>query len=162
MSSSPLFAPTFAPAPTASKKELQAQKSAPSTCPSCAGGDNASAARKGDASCPTRMADGRLFTDYRPRCDIAMQFAAPMTGSYEYRQWMLRNGARVMDHQRMLAYNGAKCSPCSQPSTMPKDKARFVCDKVACARVPTTQFDSPADRMRAFGTGRDYTGATSK
>jgi ribosomal protein S27AE len=103
-----------------------------------------------------RMSDGRLFTDYRPRCDIALQFSAPMTGSYEYRQWMMNNGQRIIDHQRAIAFNNARCGPCSKPSTMPNDKDRFVCDKVACTRVKTPAA-STAERMRAFGTGRDYT-----
>lgn len=109
------------------------------------------------AGCAVRMADGRLFTDYRPRCDIAHQFSAPMAGSYEYRQWMMRNGQRIIDYQRSIAFTGARCAPCAAMSTMPQEKDRFVCDKVACARVPS-QFDSTIAQVRSFATGRDYSG----
>lgn len=104
--------------------------------------------------CAVRMADGRLFTDYRPRCDIAGQFqGAPVNGSYEYRQWLIHNGARVMDYHRSLAVSSARCAPCTKIPTMPIEKEMFVCSKASCKTVPS-EFRTSADRVRAFGTGR--------
>lgn len=125
-----------------------------SSCLSCRGGDNQA------SGCPTRMADGRLFTDYRPRCDIAMQFAAPMTSSFEYRKWMIENGQRILDHQRHTAFAIAKCAPCSVPATMPLEKDRFVCNKVSCVRV-ATPFNSIEEKVRAFGSGNGVGWATA-
>lgn len=121
-------------------------------CTACDG--SAVEAGKARAGCAPRMADGRIFTDYRPRCDVAMQYATPMTSSYDYRQWLVHNGKRIIDHQRSVAFSYARCWPCSPISTMPLEKDKFRCDKLACARVPT-EFPSEAERVRAFGTGRD-------
>ena len=106
------------------------------------------------SGCAPRMADGRMFTDYRPRCDIALQYAAPMSGSHEYRQWLIRNGGHVMDSHRRNAAAASFCGPClKEPGTMAAERDRFVCDKVACTRI-----DGPAHLMTplAIGTGRQY------
>ena len=109
--------------------------------------------------CAVRMADGRLFTDYRPRCDIADQFAnvnsIPTSGSYEYRQWLIHNGQRIIDHHRALAIENAWCTPCSKIPTMPIEKDYFVCSKTACTRATST-FKTTTDKIRSFGTGRLY------
>lgn len=101
------------------------------------------------------MADGRLFTDYRPRCDIQLQFQAPMSGSYEYRQWLIANGTRIADHHRTVAREASCCTPCKAPlniGTMLPESDRVVCDKVGCARVPMRS----AKGGLSLGTGREY------
>lgn len=102
--------------------------------------------------CPPRMADGRLFTDYRPRCDTNLQYRQqPMTGSYEYRQFLIANGEKLIGEQRSQAYRGAYAGPCVQPfdrGTVLPERDAFVCDAVTCRRVegdPT-----------GLGTGRQY------
>lgn len=102
--------------------------------------------------CPPRMADGRLFTDYRPRCDINLQYRQqPMTGSFDYRQFLITNGEKVIGQHRSQAYRGAYAGPCVQPynkGTVLPEKDAFVCDAVTCRRVegdPT-----------GLGTGRQY------
>lgn len=102
--------------------------------------------------CPPRMADGRLFTDYRPRCDINMQYQPrPAVGSYEYRQFLIRNADNVIGEHRDAAFTKAYSGPCVQPfetATMLPEADAFVCDKVSCrceSRNPT-----------GLGTGRDY------
>lgn len=108
--------------------------------------------------CAVRMADGRLFTDYRPRCDVASQFAQmpPSNGSYEYRQWLIHNGQRVMDWHRAMAVESARCSSCTKVPTMPLEKEMFVCTPGGCSRQPN-QFRTTTDRVRSFGTGRHNT-----
>ena len=101
------------------------------------------------------MADGRMFTDYRPRCDANLQYQAPMSGSHEYRQFLIANGQRIIDEGRSAAAASALCGPCVQPydqGTMAPEVDRFVCDKLSCARV-TVPGANPA---LAIGTGRDY------
>lgn len=106
------------------------------------------------------MADGRLFTDYRPRCDIAGQFTrqqgVPINGSYEYRQWLIHNGGTILNQHRAMAIDGAHCSPCSTIPTMPMEKDTFVCSKTGCSLVPNRMHKTQADRVRAFGTGRSF------
>jgi len=106
-------------------------------------------------NCPPRMQDGRLFTDYRPRVDANLQFAAPMSGSFEYRQFLIQNGQHIIDANRSAASAIASCGPCKQPvyrGTMVPEVDRFVCDKVSCARTGVQDGRGGA----GIGTGREY------
>ena len=133
-----------------SSASASASASSASTCGPCVrASDNVA------WNCPARMADGRLFTDYRPRCDANLQFQAPMSGSHEYRQFLINNGANIIDANRAAASSVAACGPCVSPlmrGTMMPEADRFVCDKLSCARVAV-----PDGRGGAgLGTGRDY------
>lgn len=119
----------------------------PSTCASCT---NAATSAAGE--CPPRMADGRLFTDYRPRCDRNLAYAAPMTGSWDYRQFLIGNGDRIIDVDRTRLERVARCAPCVPGhGTMAPEADRVVCDKVSCTRI---QPGKP--NPFAIGTGREY------
>lgn len=110
--------------------------------------------------CPPRMADGRLFTDYRPRCVVNLQYAKPMTGSQDYRQFLIQNGSQIMDQNRAAASKVAFCAPCVKPwnqGTMAPEADRVVCDKVSCSRVPVPTVPGAQPGL-AFGTGREYGG----
>lgn len=103
--------------------------------------------------CPPRMSDGRLFTDYRPRCDANLQFQAPMSGSHEYRQFLINNGQSIIDANRSAASSVAMCGPCVTPlymTTMVPEVDRVICDKVSCSRIRL-----PAG-AGGLGTGREY------
>lgn len=111
------------------------------------------------------MADGRLFTDYRPRCDINYWASpptlgktgrtAPAGGSYANRQFMIANADALLAAERARAYAGALCAPCmapfDRPGTMLPEKDLEVCDAQTCRRVATSQPDG-------LGTGRAYAG----
>ena len=81
---------------------------------------------------PILMSDGRLFTDYRPRCDIHMEYQAPMSGNHEYRNWLIHNGQELMNQKRNDFVKTSKCTS-GYDSTLEKDT--FVCDKIACTKV---------------------------
>ena len=101
--------------------------------------------------CPPRMADGRLFTDYRPRCDIQLERKVAMSSSYDFRQFLMKHAIGVMSEERGMTFQRAYCGPCMQPydqGTMLPEQDAVVCDKVACVRVPGT--------AGGLGTGRDY------
>jgi hypothetical protein len=101
--------------------------------------------------CPPRMADGRLFTDYRSRCDANLQWQQPMSSTYDYRQYLINNGESVMGQMREEAFSKAYRGPCVQPfdqGTVVPEKDAFVCDKLACQKV--------AGAKDGLGTGRDY------
>jgi hypothetical protein len=108
-----------------------------------------------------RMADGRLFTDYRPRCvaDMSYQPDEPQfQGSYAYRQFLIHNADAVIadmrEQSRAAAYSGVcKSSDPRAAGTMLPEGDRFECDKVACRRVATSAGASGAPSL---GTGRDY------
>jgi hypothetical protein len=117
------------------------------SCTSCARSPSTSAGPQ----CAPRMSDGRLFTDYRPRCDANSTYQAPMSGSYEYRQHMIANGAALIERDRATAAQMASCAPClSGFGTMAPEADRVVCDKVSCARVAVPD----ATSQLAIGTGR--------
>jgi hypothetical protein len=97
------------------------------------------------------MADGRLFTDYRPRCDIQLENSAPPFGTHEYRQYLIANASDLIKSHRSAAFTRAYSGPCVAPydrGTMLPEADRFRCDKVSCQRVP--------GEAGGLGTGRDY------
>lgn len=89
--------------------------------------------------CPPRMSDGRLFTDYRPRCDINYMTMEPgsVMDSYAYRQYLLNNGETIMQSMRDCAQSNAKCGPCVEPfdvGTMLPEQQIDVCNEKTCVR----------------------------
>jgi hypothetical protein len=66
-------------------------------------------------SCPALMADGRLFTDYRPNRVVnqMVQFDNKVNNSYDYRQFLMTNGKRLMDINSQYIQNKASCGPCT-------------------------------------------------
>lgn len=112
--------------------------------------------------CPARMADGRLFTDYRPRCDVNFSVVSRGGGndktqapadSYAYRQYLIANTDSLLQAERRRAYSGASCSPCAafdKPGTMLPERVIDVCDTRTCRRVPGN------DPVNGLGLGREY------
>jgi hypothetical protein len=112
---------------------------------------------KGDVPCPSRMADGRAFTDYRPRCAVnaeLIQALGTKPGSaYESRMFLQRNANSWMDAERVKSVERlAPCAPCrrptSDPGTMLPERYVVRCDGVTCSRNEV----NPA----GLGDGRMY------
>ncbi len=124
------------------------------------------------SSCPARMSDGRLFTDYRPRrdqitgiipivpspvtgesCTAAATCAAPSSamGSYEFRMHLVNNAEEVMRRNMMGAYEATACGPCdhTQAGTMLPETAAQRCDVSTCTFQPTNS-------TAGLGLGRTY------
>lgn len=105
--------------------------------------------------CPPRMADGRLFTDYRPRCDYnyvvdGLTADTPMD-SYAYRQYLINNAGSLMTKQRAQSYSQSLCGPCTKPyniGTMLPEKYVTTCDGKTCS----VKLNDP----RGIGIGRSY------
>lgn len=109
--------------------------------------------------CPPRMADGRLFTDYRPRCVKNFVYAPDSTetgylDSYKYRQHLINNADPILNAMRAEAYNMAVCAPCivehDQPGTMLPEKIIQKCDGRSCKVY--------ANDPNGLGIGRAYGG----
>ena len=68
-------------------------------------------------SCPAQMADGRIFTDYEPNCELnnTIQGEHQIKNSYVYRQYLINNAESLIDRNRTVnaAQNG--CSACQNP-----------------------------------------------
>lgn len=89
-------------------------------------------------NCPERMADGRLFTDYRPRC--AQQYLDKinnkLTSSYDYRLYMITNAEEIMKQNAISSYMRAQCGPCVEPyeqGTMVPEVEKQVCNERTCS-----------------------------
>jgi len=111
------------------------------------------------ANCPPRMADGRMFTDYRPRC-IA-NFSIPgmneipgnydLPNSFEYRQYLIKNASDIMQKNEQTSYALNSCAPCVNPymeGTMLAEQRIVSCDASTCK---FSQKDP-----NGLGMGRDY------
>jgi len=104
---------------------------------------------KDHANCPLKMADGRAFTDYRPRC--AVNFDSLTMNSYEYRQHLITNAQSIMQQQREVVYDRNKCGPCVSPfnqGTMLPEQALVQCNASTC----TFKVTNPS----GLGLGRQY------
>jgi hypothetical protein len=98
--------------------------------------------------CPNRMADGRHFTDYRPRCSQVLSMPTPM-GSFEFRQHLIHNAVKIMDASRnsSIAHNSCPgCPDADDQGTMLAEQYMTTCTKQTC-------WVTPNDHC-GLGTGR--------
>lgn len=109
--------------------------------------------------CPTRMADGRAFTDYRPRCTANAEvyhkvIANKMVGSsYEARMFLQHNADDMMDFERNRAIQTLiPCAPCNRSfqdaGTMLGERYVVRCNGVTCTREEVNP--------QGLGDGRSY------
>lgn len=98
--------------------------------------------------CPNRMADGRHFTDYSPRCSQLLAMPTPMN-SYEFRQYMMHNAVKIMTASRSssIAHNSCPgCPDAASQGTMLAEQYMTTCTKQTC-------WTTPNDHC-GLGTGR--------
>lgn len=123
-----------------------------SSCKSCDGVSTTT-------NCPTRMADGRAFTDYRPRCVVnaelmqALNKSKSIQSSFESRMYLQHNAETWIDQERDRAMkNLVPCAPCkrpfSDPGTMLLERYVVKCDSVTCSRTEVNP--------NGLGDGRAY------
>jgi len=84
------------------------------------------------ANCPPRMADGRHFTDYRPRCyqQYSERYSNGIQSSFDYRMFLTRNATDIMMKNAAEAYNVNMCGPCV--STAVPELTKQTCDDRVC------------------------------
>lgn len=103
-------------------------------------------------NCPPKMADGRHYTDYRPRCLI--NYLSPNDqplNSYEYRQFLINNAEKIMYQNMNNAYKLNACGPCEDPynvGTMLPEQNMVSCDASTCKMFQNDQ--------NGLGVGRQY------
>lgn len=82
------------------------------------------------------MADGRHFTDYRPRCDINYLYPRDVAmSSYDYRMYLTHNAENIMSKDREAAYRKNVCGPCMEPyevGTMLPEQTMIECNTQSC------------------------------
>ena len=69
--------------------------------------------------CPIKMSDGRIFTDYRPRCAVNADLMTDLSNnsmiksSYESRVFLQNNAEKIIEMNKMNATNNlSPCAPC--------------------------------------------------
>lgn len=104
--------------------------------------------------CPPLMADGRAFTDYRPKGVQALQDVVPLNkGSYELRQHMEAHATDMIARRRAHTYAENVCGPCKEPyerGTLLSEHSSETCGVNAC------RFEL-AD-ANGLGLGREFGG----
>jgi len=95
---------------------------------------------------PARMADGRVMTDYRPRCYQYPTLAAAELGDNGVRQQMTDGALQLMSQAREL--NNRKVTSQTCVDTMLPDLYKRVCTWKGCRTVP--------GNYQGLGVGRVY------
>ena len=96
--------------------------------------------------CPSRMSDGRSFTDYRPRCMVNAELFQDLASknilrsSYESRMFLQENADMIMERSRMQSVqNLAPCAPCKRPfadsGTMYPQQYIVKCSATSCEKI---------------------------
>ena len=101
-------------------------------------------------NCPLKMSDGRVFTNYEPRCvrnaylnDLLTQNNIT-NSSYEQRLFLQNNYDKIVDEERKRALNQlSPCIPCNkgelinQTNPQLDNKYMVYCDGVNCYKNMT-------------------------
>jgi hypothetical protein len=95
---------------------------------------------------PARMSDGRMVTDYRPRCYQYPTAAAQAFGDNGVRTRMTHGAKELMEAARAL--NNRKATSVSCVDTMVPELYKRVCTWKGCKTVP--------GNFQGIGTGRIY------
>lgn len=95
---------------------------------------------------PARMADGRVMTDYRPRCYQYPTVAAAEFGDNDVRMRMTHGAEVLMQQARDL--NNYKVTSQNCVDTMVPELYKRVCTWKGCKTVP--------GNFQGIGTGRIY------
>jgi len=104
-------------------------------------------------NCPPRMADGRHFTDYRPRCTQQFQdkINNAMVSSYEYRMFLQNNADQLILRNASQAYMQNRCGPCVEPfdqGTMVPEVEKQTCNARTCTFATNDPY--------GLGLGRNF------
>lgn len=103
-------------------------------------------------ACFYNMHDGRMFTDYRPRCTVEFENAGSQSSSYLTRQHMIQNAEKMISQSLAMAQKNAMCGRClpsNDPGTMLPEAHMQKCDERTCT------FNKNVN-PGGVGTGRVY------
>lgn len=108
------------------------------------------------SSCPAKMSDGRLFTNYNSRCAMLAEVLPTQLGTksavgldgYDTRQYMIHNADAIIQAQRQVATCAARCAPCGKDTMLPEEEID-TCNNMTCVR-------RSSGAQNGLGLGRDY------
>jgi hypothetical protein len=94
------------------------------------------------------MADGRAFTDYRPKGLVTLQDIVPLNlPCFDYRMMLETDANKFMEMDRSIAFWKNVCGPCDK--TWPRDIEEETCGPNTCTFQST-------DATYGIGFGRNY------
>ena len=67
---------------------------------------------------PARMADGRIFTDYRQNCIMNNELSTNMN-SFDYRYFLTQNGMKIQSDSYAKLEGEVKCDSCNYQTVLP-------------------------------------------
>jgi hypothetical protein len=79
---------------------------------------------------PPKMADGRAFTDYRPRCMINNTYGN--ISSHEHRMKLTNNANEIMKQNMMKAYDNTSSIQKVPVNTVPSHLNEQICNANTC------------------------------
>jgi len=80
---------------------------------------------------PARMADGRMFTDYRQNCIMNYDLSQGKN-SFEYRYFLEKNGQSIEKSIFQKLDQAVKCTSCDAQTVLPVQTIQN-CDKGVCS-----------------------------
>ena len=95
---------------------------------------------------PARMADARMFTDYRQNCLLNNNLSAGK-GSWEYRDYLVNNSEQIMQGFIQEQEKLTACGKCSDNTVLPV-KTILNCTPTGC----NYKMNDPS----GLGQGRSY------
>jgi len=108
--------------------------------------------------CPMWMADGRVTTDYKPKCIVNEELNQLLINnnkqlsSYNLRMYLQQNAEQEMDRQRKNSLKDVSdCIPCTNivnQNIVHPEKYIVSCNAVSCSRKETNS--------TGLGDGRKY------
>ena len=107
---------------------------------------------KNDAPCFMKMHDGRMFTDYRPRCTTQFELTKQGATSFEQRQELIHTAKDLIARNASTAAAGTHCGGCKftpkDVGTMLPEKRMQQCNSRTCSVSPNDP--------KGLGLGRNY------
>tara|TARA_Y100000590_G_C15659640_1_gene992060 strand:- start:1009 stop:1365 length:357 start_codon:yes stop_codon:yes gene_type:complete len=99
--------------------------------------------------CPSRMDDGRHFTEYRSSCFLNnyTRFNNDIRNSYQYRLFLTRNAEKIMEQNKKLACDNQCCKDCNGQTMLPEE-SMVECNEFTC--------NVKANNPNGLGQGRNY------
>ena len=80
---------------------------------------------------PARMADGRIFTDYRPNCVMNSELSKNKD-SFEYRYYLTKNAGSIEQSMLKNLEEAVKCTSCNAQTVLPVQSVQN-CNKGFCS-----------------------------
>ena len=102
---------------------------------------------------PSRMHDGRQFTDFRPNAEMNrfIEEGNKIKNTHDYRLFLSRHGDELIKRNKEYIYLKNGQNKCKKPyhiGTMLPEKTRVVCDQHTCSIVEVDK--------NGIGQGREY------